>query len=97
MAEIKIGLGGTEYTVPALNLGQLERVSVLAIEGSVGSGFAMLKIALERALPKPDFEQMAPTIDEVGNAVQAILKLSGLQKPDANPPVAASPEPPKAA
>jgi hypothetical protein len=86
----KVTLDETEFSVPALNIGQLERVSAVISAGRGSSGaFEILKIALERAAPKPDFEALAPTLDEVAAAVKAVLVLSGLQKPDENPPRAA--------
>ena len=85
--EAKVTLDGTEYTIPALNIGQLEDVSAIFGEAapSSKSGIAILRIAMQRAEPKPDMEKLAPTFAEVGEVVQAVLKLSGLQQPDANP------------
>lgn len=87
--EAKVTLDGVDYTVPALNIGQLQEVSAVITGGAAAvGGFDILKIALRRATPKADLETIAPTMDEVGAFVQEVLKLSGLQKPDANPPVA---------
>ena len=89
--EAKVTLDGTEFTVPALNIGRLERVSAVISNGAGSNGaFEILKIALEKASPAPDLDTLAPTLDEVAAAVKAILVLSGLQKPDENPPVAAA-------
>lgn len=86
---VKITLGEISFDVPALNIGQLQDVSEVISKATSGAaGFDIIKIALKRADPKPDYETLAPTIDEIGAGVQAVLKLSGLQKPDGNPPVA---------
>ena len=85
--EAKITLDGVEYTVPALNIGQLEEVSEAFDGPRTKIPFSVVRIALARATPKADFDAMSPTMDEIGSAVQAILETAGLQKSDANPPV----------
>jgi hypothetical protein len=88
--EISIVLDGETYRVPALNIGQLQEVGQIlssASNGAATSGsFEVLKVALRRVDPKPDLETLCPTYDEVGAAVRSILAMSGLQKPDENPP-----------
>ena len=87
--EAKCTLDGVEYTVPALNIGQLQEVAASIASGAASTGgFEVIKIALRRASPKADLEQIAPTMDEIGAFVKSVLNLSGLQKPDENPPVA---------
>lgn len=84
---VKVTLDGIEFEVPAMNVGQLEDVAETTAGATVGNvGLKILRIAMRRSTPKPDFETLAPTVDECGNAVRAIMELSGLQKPDANPP-----------
>ena len=84
--EAKFTLDGVEYTTPALNVGQLELVTE-AFDGSrTKVPFAVLRIAMTRAIPKVDLDTVAPSMDEVATAVQAILETAGLQKGDANPP-----------
>lgn len=85
--EIKVTLGETEFTVPALNIAQLQDISEIIAAGvpTTSAGFTILKVAMKRATPAPDWDSLGPTLDEISDAVQTILKLSGLQKPDANP------------
>ncbi len=72
-----IKLDGVEYAVPALNIGQLERLSD-AFELPAGRiAYAVLRVALERAEPKVDMEQVAPSVDEIREAFQAVAELSG--------------------
>lgn len=80
-----IVIDGTSYTIPKLNIGQLEEVAE-AFDGSrTKIPFLILKIAMRRATPKVDFDTLSPSMDEIGDAVQAILQTAGLQKSDANP------------
>jgi hypothetical protein len=80
MARIEIIiLGGVEYTVSAFNLDQMERATG-AFEGAKGSvPYAFLRIALERANPKPKLNEIEPTIDEITNAFKKLAKLSGIE------------------
>lgn len=78
----EITLDGQSYTIPALNVGQLERVLGAA------AGFDVLRIALERATPPLTAEQLnaiEPTMAEVNGAITAIMVLSGMEQP-AGPP-----------
>ena len=84
---VKIGIDGIEFEVPALNIDQLQRVARAIQAGGSDSGFDVLRIALERATPKPDLQSLAPDILTMGKQVREILTMSGLQQPDANPPV----------
>ena len=84
--EATITLDGTEFVVPALNIAQLQEVAEIINAGNAAtSGFSILKIAMRRATPSPDFEILGPTLDEIATAVEKMLKLSGLQKPDSDP------------
>jgi len=76
-----ITLDGTPYTVHAFNIGELERITQ-----SGNNAWAVLRIAMERADPKPiNVETIAPTLDEVKTAFEVLLTLAGLQKPEGNP------------
>jgi hypothetical protein len=85
--DIAIVLDGETFRVPALNIGQLELVTE-AFDGPRSKiPFAIVRIALERATPAADLKKIAPTMDEVADAVKVILTAAGLQKSDENPPV----------
>jgi len=84
-----ITLEGEQYTVHALNVGQIERF-MDELDGSKPRGkiaMTMLRMAMERAEPKVEnFDDLEPTLPEITAAGEIIAELSGLQKPDANPP-----------
>lgn len=82
-----ITLDGIDFTVPRLNIDQLERVSEAFVTLSPTKvPFAVLRIALERALPTADFTTLAPDlVTEIQPSVLKVLAMSGLQKPDENP------------
>ena len=84
--EAKCTLDGVEYTVPALNIGQLEQVTEAFDGPRTKIPFAVLRIAMHRASPKIDLANASPSMDELATAVQAILETAGLQKGEANPP-----------
>ena len=94
--EARVTLDGNEYVIPALNLGQLEDIAkvITATGAGTSGGLEILRIALRRATPKPDFETFAPTFTQIGDVVKSVLELSGLQEPDKNPP-GPQPETPK--
>lgn len=83
-----VTLDETDFTIPALNLDQLERAGIAVTElGAQRAPFAILRIAMERAEPKMvDPEDFAPSPDQIGAAITKIMVLSGLQQPDQNPP-----------
>ena len=93
---IDIKLDGTLYAVPKFNMGQHERL-VEIFKGDVArASFKVLALALERADPKVD-DPMAldATLDDVKNAVAAILEFSGYrqEKPDPNAEAPGAPGP----
>ncbi len=80
---VRIELGGQTYDVPQLNIGQLERVTDMltgAGSATAKAGFGVLRIAMERATPKVELDELAGTTEEIAAAVTAILDLSGLKK-----------------
>lgn len=90
--EVKVSLGGTDYVVKALNIAQLEEMADL-ISGPITQtvGIKILMLALKRATPQLseiNMEEFAPELPEIATAVEAILALSGLKKPE-DPPKAA--------
>lgn len=91
-----ITLGGTDYTIHAFNIGELEKISLLfKVQPDASTAFNVLRMALKRAEPKmddPDAIEL-DSIDEVAAASTVILELAGLKKPDANPPAGPAPGP----
>lgn len=88
---LKVTLDEIEFEIPALNLGQLQEVSeAIQNKSQATLGLSILKIALQRAKPTPNLEDLSPTLAECGTVVEQIMTLSGLQKPDANPPSGAA-------
>lgn len=93
---IVVTLDETEFTIPRLNLDQLERCGIAASElPQSRSGFAILKIALERATPKQvDPADFSPTPEQIGEAILKVMQLSGMKmggNTGANPPVGEAP------
>jgi hypothetical protein len=86
---VKVTLAGAEYTVPQLNVGQLEEMT------EVVKPFDVLRIALRRAEPKlspADINALEATKPEIDAAMAAITDLSGIKK---EPPEGNSGAPPK--
>jgi hypothetical protein len=76
---ITVPLGGTDYTIPMLNLGQLEDAAVVLSGEPARASFGVLRIALSRATPKvEDVAALEIDADELKSAVEQILTLSGL-------------------
>ncbi len=76
----KVVLGGDEYEVHKLNVGELEEVvDILENTAKARVPFAILRIALKRATPAvPDAGAIEAEPAEVRDAVVAILALSGM-------------------
>jgi len=91
MSSVKVTLAGTEYECPMLNIGQLERATELLVGEPVKATFGVLRIAMERATPKPSkFEEIEPTRAEVEAAVKAIMVNAGFRDAESpNPPAQA--------
>jgi hypothetical protein len=91
---VKVTLGGVEYTIPKMNIGQLERVSELTTtkvgdDGKprvvISSAYKMLEIAFERSDPRViDFNSIEADHDEINEALPVILAMN--RKPDKNKP-----------
>jgi hypothetical protein len=88
-----IRLGDENYSVPHLNIDQLERVTGLFDEKGVGPAFKILRIAMERSTPRVDeVGAIEATPAEVQSAVSNILVLSGMKTPgEAGPKGAEAP------
>ena len=90
MAAAKVSLGGVEYAVPPLNIGQIERLAE-AFQGSAARApFEVIRIALVRASPavgSGGVDAIEATIDEIRAAAEAIMAASGFTQP-ASPPAA---------
>ena len=72
----EIILDGKMFVVRAFNIDQLERAMTSQ------KGFDVLRIALERSEPpieRADVEQLEPTLDEIRPALEAVMRLSGLE------------------
>jgi hypothetical protein len=80
MSSVKVTLGGVDYDVPKMNIGQLEEVTVAFDLPPARRPFAILKIAMKRAQPAiPDFGAIEASNDEIAMAVRAILFNSGFE------------------
>lgn len=78
---ITVILGGAPYAVRKFTIGQLE--TLFTTDWPRGRfGFAVLRLALERAEPTPalPIEEMEIGADEMRNAIAAILDFSGLRQ-----------------
>ncbi len=84
-ADIK--LNGNTFTIHRFTIGEMERVTE-AFQGPAHRvPFALLRIALERAEPKPDsVDNLEITADELRAASDAIIELAGLKQQNENPP-----------
>src|SRR5262245_29322045 len=86
MSSIKVMLGGAEYEVPKMNIGQLEEVTIAFDLPPARRPFAILKIAMKRAQPKlADINDLEPGNDEITVAIRDILANSGFKKEEKNP------------
>ena len=85
-----IVLDGTNYEVHALNIGEIEQVQDAMDGPSKKVAFLILRLALKRATPpiadQDRFVMLEPTSDEIREAVQAIMKLSGMEEKQSAPP-----------
>lgn len=97
----KITLGEREYEIRALNIGELERVTELFDEGvdPRKAAFSILRIGMERAVPQPEggINAIEATSREIASAVEAIMRISGMEPPKENPTTASAPGQPSAA
>lgn len=78
---ISVSLGGRSYTVRRFTIGQLE--TLFTTDWPRGKfGFAVLRLALERAEPKPEsaVAELEIGADEMRSAIAAILDFSGLRQ-----------------
>jgi hypothetical protein len=76
--ELKLKLDDTEYTFPAMNIGQLQKCADVMKKGDFSGGLDILKIIFERATPQPNWDTFSPTMEEIGSAVREVLGLSGM-------------------
>jgi hypothetical protein len=85
--KLKVSLGGTEYDVPKLNIGQLRQVTKIFSGPVEDVSFDILKVALARAEPKvTDVDQLEADVGEIGKAVSDILVHAGLKEADPKNP-----------
>lgn len=88
---VQVKLGDVTYTVPRMNIGQLERLTELP-QGTTKAAFGALRIAFERAEPQVDFDTIEATREEITDAASAILGMSrretapGEPRPPETPP-----------
>jgi hypothetical protein len=85
MKHLKVHLGETEYTIPELDIGQLEDVTAV-FEGPLRKvAYSTLAIALQRATPPvADIRALQARHDQVMHAANEILIFSGFKKRDAD-------------
>lgn len=87
----KITLDGVDYTIHAFNVKELREVTRILGNGNdaADKGYDILAIAMRRAEPPVELEDLEPKIPEVTAATNVILELAGIEiKPD---PQAAAP------
>lgn len=92
---VKVILGGTEYTVPRLNIGELEELTEIVTSTPAHRlAFHVLGIALRRANPQPpeDIKTIETDGPEIAEALSKIMVLAGMKDPDSENP----PQPPAA-
>lgn len=88
---VAINLGGTEYTVPPLSLGQIKKYKDLLSQIKVSNDptvedfdnlLTVIHAALSRNYPEITVEQLTEMIDlgNLGMVVQAVMGVSGLKK-----------------
>jgi hypothetical protein len=83
---IKVSLGGVDYVVPKLNIGQLREITRLFAAAKDDISYEIVAVALRRAEPKVnDINEIVAKIDDVGKAVQDVLVFSGFKKETADP------------
>ncbi len=98
MSEATIRLGGREFAIEPLKLGQL-RALLDALDDLAGKGGAavidaaarVIQAGLARAIPDLTLDavfELEATMDEVTQAVAVILKLAGLSRVGEAAPVA---------
>jgi hypothetical protein len=70
---ITIKLGGIEYRIPALSVGQVKRAGACTHDDGQIDVLGFLQIALERAMPKcPCFDEVEFDAEEIDAAVKQI-------------------------
>lgn len=84
MAATKITLGGVVYSVPMLNIGQIEEMAGVEDLPPLQRSLGTIRIALQRATPPiPDaFKEIETSPHEIGEAFKKILQAAGLTKAD---------------
>ena len=83
MSSVFVTLGGADYAVPKMNVGQLEELAQAFELPGARRPFAILRIALKRAEPKiADIGVIEAGNDEIAAAVEAVLANSGFKKPE---------------
>ncbi len=89
---IKVTLGGADYSVPKMNIGQIEDFTAIS-RGDPKWASKSLQILLSRADPKvADVREMEATPEEVRTAIDEILIASGWKKAEEQSPNPAAPE-----
>jgi hypothetical protein len=84
---ITLKFGDAEYTVPQLNIGQLEQIAEL-VNATEETAIARLKqavgilgVALSRSTPPVGkIQELEASSDDITEAVTSILQMSGLAK-----------------
>lgn len=76
-----VTLGGVDYAVRPLSVGQVQRVVRLLKGPKDDVPFEFLKIALERADPRPaKTDEVEATGAEIGAAVVALMDANGFER-----------------
>lgn len=88
MSDFEVTLGGEKYTVKRFSMAQLRKFARLTdLPNQMDIGFEALKLAMESAEPPvEDFEELRPEPGEMMTAIRKVLRESGLQAGEAEPP-----------
>jgi hypothetical protein len=81
---VTISLGGVDYVVPQMNIGQIEDLSEISSDASLPNfkrGRMISEVILRRAVPAiPSVRDLECTAEELRAATDTVLEMSGMAK-----------------
>lgn len=85
---VEVALGEQTYSVPILNIGQIEQVyEIMETLPRYKVSHAVLRIAFQRVEPKVNVDAIEPgdeSMEQIMGAAQVILKASGFKEGKSN-------------